>query len=114
MKIYKKGEVIAREGEFDETCFILMNGRVGVYKDNKLISEIYERGAIFGELSSILDQPRTSTIIALQDSQVIVIEKGIDELIKKHPDVTKKLMISLAQRLVNTTNQLIEKIEGKS
>lgn len=113
MNIYKKNEVIALEGEFSETCFILMNGRIGVFKDNKIVTEITERGAIFGELSSILDQPRTSTLIATQDSQVIVVEKGIDELIKKHPEITRKLMVSLAQRLVSTTNSLMEKIEGK-
>jgi len=112
MHTYKRNEIIAQEGDNSQTCFILISGKIGILKDRNIITEYTDRGTIFGELSAILNQPRTSTLVALEDSQVIIIEKGIDELIKKHPDITKKLMVSLATRLANTTNALIDKIES--
>lgn len=106
IKLYRQNEVLLREGEFGKECFILMTGRVGVFKDGRKVTELYGKGTIFGELSELTGQARTSTIIALEESTVMVFEKGHEELIRKHPEIARKILHYLAERLVKTTDKL--------
>ena len=105
MKIYKKGDYLAKEGEDSEIIFILLTGRLGIYKGSMKIAEFNEKGIIVGEMSAILGEKRTASIKALEDSTVILINSDLDNLIKKYPDMSKKIMINLAERLKKTTEE---------
>lgn len=106
MKQFSEGEILIADGSVDSHLYILVNGKVGVYKGNRLIASSSQEGTIIGEMSLILNRPRTATIKALAFTTVIEIEGNIDNLIKNHPDVTKKLLINLADRLAKTTTDL--------
>jgi CRP-like cAMP-binding protein len=43
---------------------------------------------------------------ALEDSEVMVVESSIDEVIRNHPDIANKILISLAERLAKTTDEM--------
>lgn len=102
MKAFKKDQVIAPEGEKAKNIFVLVDGSVGVFKENKKISVFKKPGEIFGELSMILNRPRTATLKALTDCSVLTIEGELDDLIKLYPDISKKLIKTLAERLAHT------------
>ncbi len=70
------------------------------------MSEFSERGVIFGELSGLLARPRTATMKAMDDTEVMVVESSIDEVIRNHPDIANKILISLAERLAKTTDEM--------
>jgi CRP/FNR family transcriptional regulator, cyclic AMP receptor protein len=106
IKAFRKDEIIAREGDLSYEWFILMKGKIGVYRSDKLLSEFSERGIIFGELSGILSRPRTATMKAIEDSEVMIFDKNIDAIIQNHPNIARKIIINLAERLANTTNDL--------
>lgn len=113
MKFFKKDQVVATEGIKDERLFILVDGRVGILKGSLKVAEFHEPGTILGEIAIILKQPRTATIKALEDSNIIVFETTIEELIRTLPDITLKIMKNLAERLTNTTKdywKLSEKV----
>ncbi len=112
-QIYKKGEVIISEGDLSFDWFVLFHGRVGVFRGNKMISQFHERGTIFGEMSGILARPRTATMKALDDSEVMVIKSSVDEVIRNHPEIANKILINLAERLARTTDELWAVIEDK-
>jgi CRP/FNR family transcriptional regulator, cyclic AMP receptor protein len=112
-KIFKKDDVVAREGETSFEWFILTKGKIGVYRNDKKLSEFSERGIIFGELSGILNRPRTATMIALEDSEVMVFDKNIDAIIQHHPNIAHKIIVNLAERLATTTNDLWSVIKEK-
>ncbi len=103
MKLVKQGEVLAREGDEDNVIFILVKGVLGVYKGELEIARFCEKGTIVGEMSAILETPRTATIIALEDSYIAQIAGRLEQLIKQFPDVTKNVLVNLAERLMNTT-----------
>jgi CRP/FNR family transcriptional regulator, cyclic AMP receptor protein len=111
--IYKKGQTITKEGDLTFDWYVLFSGRVGVYRGENLISEFKEKGMIFGEMSGILARPRTATMKAMEDSEVMVVESSIDEVIRKHPEIAHKILINLAERLANTTNELWAVIDTK-
>jgi len=112
-KIFKKGEIISHEGELNFDLYILVEGKVGIYKKNILIREFDKRGTIIGEMSVILKMPRTATIRAVENSTILILKSDLDVLMKCNPDVVKKIIRSLAERLKDITEeyyQLSEKV----
>lgn len=99
----KKDTVLVEEGERSNNLYILVGGCLGIFKKDKLINKFRDKGTILGEISLLLKKPRTATIKALEDSYVIKISGDIDEIIEKCPDVAKNIMINLADRLHERT-----------
>jgi len=108
---YTEKQVIASEGDLEVGWYVLLKGRVGVLKHNKKIAEFSQHGIVFGELSGILNTPRTATLIALEPTKVIHFKTSLDNIIEHHPKMTKQIIISLAERLAKTTDNLITVIE---
>ncbi len=105
-KIFRKNEIITSEGDLSFEWYILISGCVGVYKGDVKMNEFSERGVIFGELSGLLARPRTATMIALEDTEVMVVESSVDEVIRNQPEIANKILISLAERLAKTTDEM--------
>lgn len=115
MRFFKKDQVVATEGIKENRLFILVDGRVGIFKGNLKVAEFFEPGTIFGEIGIILKQPRTASIKALEDSNIIVFEATIEEVIRSFPDIALKIMKNLAERLTITTKdywKLSEKVNS--
>lgn len=105
-KFYKPFEIIVNEGDGGLGWFILKSGKVGVFKGSIKIAEYGEPGSIFGELSGILQRPRTATLQALTLSEVVSIDCTLTELIQQQPTIARKILVNLAERLVKTTDDL--------
>jgi CRP/FNR family transcriptional regulator, cyclic AMP receptor protein len=57
-------------------------------------------GDWFGEMALLLEQPRTATLVALQDSQLrTVTQQNFAHVIAEHPAETRGLLKQLAERL---------------
>ena len=59
------GNVIITEGQPVEGLYFLETGEVAVRKDGVLIAEIFEAGAVFGDMSYLLDTAPTATVQAV-------------------------------------------------
>lgn len=71
--VYINGsERLINQGDTDYSLFILYSGRLAVYRDNEWIADL-TRGQIIGEISLLVNEPRTSTVQALRDSCLIKI-----------------------------------------
>lgn len=77
-KTFKKGEVLIREGDKGDCAYVIETGNVEilVQKEGQLL-QIGTRGAgsIIGEMAMIDDKPRTATIRALDECQVMQISR---------------------------------------
>jgi CRP/FNR family transcriptional regulator, cyclic AMP receptor protein len=104
--VCKGGEVIIKEGEYGKGFYILQSGHLDVTKGGVRIASIAEPGTIFGEMSALLDEPRTCTITAAGASEIVYIPKGIDDIVISHPTIARKLLVTLAKRLQDTTEHL--------
>ena len=60
---------------------------------------------LFGEMSELLGGARTATIKALSDCLVTVYTGGIDRIVRDFPEISKKLIQVLAERLKDTTDR---------
>lgn len=113
IRSFPANSIIIAEGHpNDNTLFILNEGKLGVYKEEQLIAEIRETGVFFGEMSALLNVPRTATVRALTDCKVTVLSCDFDSLCVKFPSIAKKLMISLAHRLKDITERHEKALES--
>jgi CRP/FNR family transcriptional regulator, cyclic AMP receptor protein len=69
LKSYGAGETVFKEGTRTRQLFILRSGAVRVVKGGAEIATVADGGAIFGELSALLDQPHTADVRTLKPSQ---------------------------------------------
>ena len=73
---YRAGETVLTAGSKSRRLLILKSGAVVIFKDSIEIARVEESGAVFGELSALLDQPHTADVRALEDSQFHVADAG--------------------------------------
>ena len=74
-KIFKKDQIIFKEGEFGDILYMIKKGTVHILKDQKKIRE-YGQGVCFGEISLLYDEPRSATAISVCDSTVYYLTKN--------------------------------------
>ena len=66
---YQAGETVLSAASTTGRLLILKEGAVAVVKEGVEIARVTEPGAVFGELSVLLDQPHTADVRALEASQ---------------------------------------------
>ncbi|MCB2156953.1 protein kinase [bacterium] len=103
----EKNEVLFYEDDTSRDAYILLNGELEVLKSGRQIATINESGNWLGEMSTLLDAPRTATIRATGRSVLLrVEEKHFREFNNRHPDMCYVLACSLAERLDKTNQKL--------
>ena len=66
---YQAGETVLTAGSTTGRLLILKEGAVEIIKEGVEIAKVTEPGAVFGELSVLLDKPHTADMRALEASQ---------------------------------------------
>ena len=72
----KRHDVIVRQGEIDTTLFILIKGKIRIFKNErpKLVLAYRKPGDIFGEISYLKKTVRTANAVAETDSTFLSID----------------------------------------
>ena len=130
------GQVLIREGEAGDWMLLILSGTVDVTKKSEHAHgahdagsdadanvgagkeevsrlAVIKEGAAVGEMSMLDSAPRNASCTALEEVQAGVLTRStIAHLIHEHPAVGAKLLVKLtqllAQRLRNTSNQLVK------
>jgi CRP/FNR family transcriptional regulator, cyclic AMP receptor protein len=119
------GQVLITEGEASDWMMVLLSGTVDVGKrkvgadgDDQGQGDItrlavIKEGAVIGEMSMLDGEPRYASCRALSQVEAAVLSRAaVGRLIATHPAVGAKLLVKLtqllAQRLRNTSNQLVK------
>lgn len=110
---YQPGDVVIQEGDVSEGLYVLSSGILEVYMGDELITELNKPASIFGEMGGILGRPRTCKIIAKTECEVVHMSKGIDEIIRTRPQVARRLIYNLAERLDTMNKKLAGKKEDE-
>src|SRR5947199_4774323 len=66
---FQPGETVLAAGSKTGLLLILSKGAVTIVKEGVEIAKVTEPGAVFGELSALLDQPHAADVRALEISQ---------------------------------------------
>ena len=73
---YKAGETVLVAGSKTGRLLILKRGAVTIVKEAIEIAKVAEPGAVFGELSALLDQPHTADVRAAESSHFHVADEA--------------------------------------
>src|SRR5205814_761908 len=100
------GQLIIREGDPGRSFYVIVEGKVRIYKvgpDEKEITlaQLGE-GAFFGEMALLSGAPRTANVVAEEDTEILeVTDVVLRELAGKHPQVINSLKNFYRQRRLN-------------
>jgi CRP/FNR family transcriptional regulator, cyclic AMP receptor protein len=72
LAVYQAGDTVLADGSRTNRLLILRKGNVSVVKEGVEIARVTEPGAVFGEISALLDCPHTADVRALAISQFYV------------------------------------------
>jgi CRP-like cAMP-binding protein len=114
------GRTVFREGEAGSELYLVLEGSVRVMGDVELEARRHIQpgfcdlpaGALFGELALFDQGPRSATVVAVQDTELAVIDgRQLLEFFEKNPEVgyriMKSLMMILVGRLRSTNKKLV-------
>ncbi|HYF17177.1 MAG TPA: cyclic nucleotide-binding domain-containing protein [Ramlibacter sp.] len=125
----RPGQVLIAEDEASDWMMLLLSGTVDVVKrkvgadadrsdgDTTRLA-VVKAGAILGEMSLLDGEPRYASCHAIGEVEVAVLTRqDVAYLIAHEPAVGAKLLVKitqlLAQRLRNTSNQLLRLLSGR-
>jgi CRP/FNR family transcriptional regulator, cyclic AMP receptor protein len=103
---YRAGESVLTAGSTTGRLLILKEGAVEVVREGVQMAEVTEPGAVFGELSVLLDQPHTADVRALEASQFHVADAAT--ILRVDPIALLYVATVLAQRLDSANRGLLE------
>jgi MFS family permease len=69
------GEVVVREGTESDRFYVIESGLVEVTQEGSVLRR-EDAGDFFGEIGLLRDVPRTATVTAVEDSELLVLERA--------------------------------------
>jgi len=108
---FAAGQVIFREGDASDTCYVVRRGHCRAVRENidgrTIALAHFGPGDIFGELAMFDDEVRSATVDTLDALETIaILGQDMRRLLKEHPDIAVKLIISLGRRLRDANERL--------
>jgi CRP-like cAMP-binding protein len=102
---YPAGTEIIVEGEFDESFYLLVSGKVSVRRGDVEV-DVLRPGATFGELGFIINQARAATIVAQDKVTVLKIGSSLIDRTSVNCQLRfqKAFLKNLAERFCSTMN----------
>ncbi len=107
---FAAGQDIVVEGEIGDSFYLIKSGRVRVLKEsdgNPLVLSELGVSEGFGEMSLIIDQPRSATVRAIGATSALKLTKDdFSELMRSWPELASKM-----HRLVDERVSLLESLD---
>ncbi len=98
------GETLFQSGDLGQTLYIIRSGSIEIFiKDNsgqKIILKTAVDGDIFGEISMLDNRPRTASAVALEDTELLSLDR--DDLLllfQKKPDAALNMLAAMGEML---------------
>src|SRR3984885_517383 len=101
LESFDAGETVFAEGTKTGRLMILKSGMVGIYKGDIEFAQVSEPGAVFGELSALLDAPHSADVRTLESSEFHVADAAA---LLQDPAALLYVTIVLARR-IDAANQ---------
>lgn len=121
------GQMLIVEGDCTDWMMLLLRGtvdvgkRIGAEADSEVRGDntrlaVLRPGAVLGEMSMFDGEPRYASCWALSEVEAAVLDRAaVARLIHSQPEIGAKLLVKLtqllAQRLRNTSSQLVKVLQ---
>lgn len=100
------GQTLMTEGERGDEAYVLERGTLRVTRDGVLLAEL-QKGAWVGEMSLLLDEPRSATVTAAGNAQLRrVTRESFGRVLSEDPVRTQDMLRQLARRVREANTRL--------
>ncbi|MBT3789948.1 MAG: Crp/Fnr family transcriptional regulator [Alphaproteobacteria bacterium] len=111
---FKSDEELFHQGDIGDSAYIVIGGQADVIlstdRGDVVVSTV-KRNDIVGEVAILCDVPRTASVKAKEDLEVLKISKDLFfRMISEFPQMSVEIMRELAARLDRTTDQLMRAV----
>jgi CRP/FNR family transcriptional regulator, cyclic AMP receptor protein len=90
------GRDVVVQGKIGHECFVILSGEATVSRDGTTIAKFTD-GDHFGELALLDGGPRTATVTAATDLQLLVLgQRQFLSLLEEVPPLSRKMLTTLA------------------
>jgi len=108
---YKEGQSLFEQGDVGDAAFIIIDGTADVIvtRDAPMVVAQVGKDEIVGEIAILVDIPRTATVTTTSELTALKVTKDLFfRMITDFPEMGVEVMRVLAQRLEQTTAQLLK------
>lgn len=118
IRVYAPGEAIVHKGNEGNSMFAIIRGAVKVQIPENGISKTINRltqNDFFGEMSLLTGQPRSATVIAEEETEVLQIKKkALKPIFESNPTLVQSVCKIIEERreLLKTNTIINEEMEG--
>jgi len=101
---FSQGDILLKEGEVDDAVYIVVSGQVEVISERafgriKRVATIDE-GSVFGEVSFFDSQPRSASVRAITEGQVLRLShKSFEKISAWNPKLAQQFLFDLGSIL---------------
>jgi len=100
--VFAPGELVIRAGDQGSSMFVVHNGRVQVQVSDggkpRPVAVLSE-GAFFGEMALFTGEPRTASVVAMEETEVLEIgHSAMKHLFETNPDLAEAISWTIAER----------------
>ena len=93
------GTLLTQAGASGDSFFLIIDGRVSVETPVGL-GDPLQQGDFFGEMSLIDGEPRSATITAITDVQLLAVDRShFWRLLDEAPDLLRRILVVLSRRV---------------
>ena len=105
------GQMVFEYGDPGDSLFLVRSGAAEVFfRDDtgeRIVLERPSAGDFFGELSLLDGGPRSASVVASEDLEVLRLDRvDLDEFLKRHPTAAISLLAATGRRLRHTAERL--------
>ncbi|HKP35631.1 MAG TPA: mechanosensitive ion channel family protein [Pyrinomonadaceae bacterium] len=100
--VFAPGELVIRAGDQGGSMFVVHGGRVQVQVSDGGVARpvaMLGEGAFFGEMALFTGEPRTASVVALEETEVLEIgHAAMKPLFETNPDLAESISWTIAER----------------
>jgi len=103
-----KQSIVVQESGPGDAMYIITSGSVKIsyyaIDGQEVILALLDAGAFFGEMALLNDEPRSATVITMEDSELAQIRRqDFNRLLESSPELTRKILAEVVGRLRRTS-----------
>ena len=102
---FGEGEWIIRQGDLHSALYVIVDGEVVVVIDDE-DRRVMSKGAFFGEVSVLLQEPASASIVTRTPVTCLVVPgPGVKDFFVSHPLITYRILKAEARRLKTASDR---------
>ncbi len=108
---FSRGDTIINAGDSSDAMYVIQSGRVKVIMSDingkEVILSTLGANAYFGEMALLDDQPRSATVVAMENSTLFMLSReSFNHCMDKYPSIARHVMHELVARLRHADNKI--------